>query len=69
MEYPRRKQYLLALADQAARRATAMKDPRVRQTMHELAQLYRHLAQQAGELAGIRASLREGTVRRREARK
>ena len=56
MDFPRKQQFLLALADEAARRAEQTKDPQVRTTMRELAELYRQLAGQAEVLERTRAN-------------
>jgi hypothetical protein len=58
VDFPRKQQFLLALADEAARRAEQMNDPQVQTMMHELAELYRQLARQTEELARMRAGMR-----------
>jgi hypothetical protein len=58
MDFARKQQFLLALADEAARRAEQMNDPKVQAMMREVAELYSQLARQADELRRMRAAMR-----------
>jgi len=57
MDFPCKQQFLLALANEADRRAEQMNDPLLHTMMRELAELYRQLAQQAEELRRMRAGM------------
>ena len=57
MDFPRKQQFLLALADDAARRAEQMNDPQAQKVMRELSELYGQLARQVEDLGRMRAGL------------